>query len=184
MRADARRNRERVLSAAEDLFGARGTSVSTEEIAQAAGVGVGTVFRHFPTKEELLEAVFKARLDRLADEVRHSAETGDPATAFRGEITRIVDQSPSKNAITDALAAAGVRMDAVKAGVGGRVTEALGLLLRRAQEAGAVRPDVDVPTLIALLVGAAQAVEAAGDDPVRRARVVTVLLDGLSLRAG
>ena len=179
LRADARRNRAKVLDAADAVFAARGTGASTEEIAQAAGVGVGTVFRHFPTKEALLEAVYFARLERLSDQVRAAAESSDPGTAFRTEISRIVHASPLKNAIADALAAAGIERDRLKEGTGGRVGEALALLLRRAQDAGAVRRDVDVPTLMALLIGAAQGVESAGDDPDRRARVVTVLLDGL-----
>lgn len=180
LRADARRNRAKVLAAAEDVFAARGTGVSTEEIARAAGVGIATVFRHFHTKEELLEAVYVARLDGLAAEIRDGAEGAEPGPAFRTVIARVVDQSPSKNSIVDALTAAGADLDAVRAGAGARVQEALTLLLRRAQDAGAVRPDVDVPTLVALMIGAAHGVEHAGDDPDRRARVVTVLLDGLS----
>jgi AcrR family transcriptional regulator len=179
MRQDARENRERILAAADQVFGTRGETGSTEEVARMAGVGIATVFRHFRTKEDLLEAVYVARLDRLADEVREAAGSPDPGAAFRRVVTRIVDQSPSKNAVVDALVAAGVDMDAIKAGTGGRVGEALGTLLRRAQQAGAVRPDVDVATLLALLVGAAHGVEHAGDDPQRRARVITVLLDGL-----
>jgi AcrR family transcriptional regulator len=179
LRADARRNRERVLAAAEDVFAARGPGASTEDVARAAGVGIATVFRHFGTKEDLLEAVYLARLERLADEVRAAAEGSDPGAAFGAVVARIVDQSPSKNAVVDALVAAGADMDALKVATGGRVTDALGLLLRRAQEAGAVRADVDVATLIALLVGAAHGVEHAGDDPQRRARVIAVLLDGL-----
>jgi AcrR family transcriptional regulator len=179
LRADARRNRAKVLDAAEVVFAARGTGASTEDVAQAAGVGVGTVFRHFPTKEALLEAVYFARLERLSEQVRAAAEGPDPGTAFRSVISRIVDASPHKNAIADALAAAGVGPERLKAATGGRVAEALALLLQRAQDAGAVRRDVDVPTLLALLIGAAQGVETVGDDPDRRARIVTVLLDGL-----
>jgi AcrR family transcriptional regulator len=179
LRADARRNRARVLAAAEEVFAARGPGASTEDVARAAGVGIATVFRHFRTKEDLLEAVYLARLERLAEEVHEAAAGPDPGAAFGRVVSRIVDQSPSKNAVVDALVAAGVDMDVIKAGTGGRVGDALGVLLRRAQDAGAVRRDVDVATLLALLVGAAHGVEHAGDDPQRRARVITVLLDGL-----
>jgi AcrR family transcriptional regulator len=179
MRADAARNRAKVLEAADQVFAAKGPGVSTEEIAQAAGVGIGTVFRHFPTKEALLEAVFVARLEDLAGSLRAAADAPDPGRAFEEQVRRIVDQSPSKNALTDALAAAGADLQGVRATTGGQVSQALGLLLRRAQEARAVRADVDVPTLIALLVGAAHGVEHAGDDPRRRARVTAVLLAGL-----
>jgi AcrR family transcriptional regulator len=179
LRADARRNRARVLAAAEEVFAERGPAAPTEDVARAAGVGIATVFRHFRTKEDLLEAVYLARLERLAEEVRAAAEGEDPGAEFGRVVARIVDQSPSKNAVVDALVAAGVDMEVVKVGTGRRVVDALGLLLRRAQDAGAVRSDVDVATLLALLVGAAHGVEHAGDDPQRRARVVTVLLDGL-----
>ncbi|GAA0251922.1 helix-turn-helix domain-containing protein [Cryptosporangium japonicum] len=180
LRADARRNRAKVLEAAETVFATRGTGASTEEIAQAAGVGIGTVFRHFPTKEALLEAVFLSRLDRLAAQLRAAADQPDPGRAFREQIALAVDASPAKNAIADALAAAGVELDAVKAGVGTGVRDALDLLLRRAQSAGAVRADLDVPTVMALLIGASYGVEAAGDDRGRRALVINVLLDGMS----
>lgn len=179
LRADARRNRARVLAAADEVFAAHGPEASTEEVARVAGVGIATVFRHFHTKEELLEAVYLDRLDRLADEVRAAADGPDPGAALRAVITRLVEQSPSKNAVVDALVAAGVNLDVVKVRTGGRVTDALGLLLRQAQDAGAVRKDVDVATLLALLIGAAHGVEHAGDDPQRRARVLAVLLDGL-----
>jgi AcrR family transcriptional regulator len=77
LRADARRNQARVLETAEAVFAAKGTAASTEEIARQAGVGIGTVFRHFPTKEALLEAVFVGRLRRLADEVDALAAAKD-----------------------------------------------------------------------------------------------------------
>ena len=176
LRADARRNRAAVLAAAEELFAARGTGVSTEEVAQAAGVGIGTVFRHFPTKEALLAAVFVDRLDRLADEAAAGAAAEDPGAALFALVTRAVDQSATKNALADALTAAGVALDTHR---GGRVADALGALLARARDAGAVRPEVDVPTLNAVLVGAARAIEHAGGDPVLRARVLRVMLAGL-----
>src|SRR4051812_5490623 len=81
-RADALRNRARVLTAAEAVFAARGTSASTEEVAREAGVGIGTVFRHFPTKEALLEAVYVARLRRLAEEADALVSADDAGEAF------------------------------------------------------------------------------------------------------
>ena len=176
LRADARRNREKVLAAAEELFAARGSGVSTEEVAQAAGVGIGTVFRHFPTKEELLAAVFVGRIDRLADEAEMGVVAPDPGAALFALITHVVDQSATKNALADALADAGV---AVVAHRSGRLVAALAALLARAREAGAVRDEVDVPTLGAVLVGAARAIEHVGPDPLLRARVLRVMLAGL-----
>jgi AcrR family transcriptional regulator len=179
LRADARRNRARVLAAAEEAFADRGTAVSTEEIAQAAGVGIGTVFRHFPTKEALLRAVFVARLERVAQEAEDGADAADPGQALFALITHAVDRSASKIALADALSAAGIPPDAALGAVGARVRAALEVLLARAREAGAVRPEVDVPALSAVLVGASRAVEHVAGDPALRQRVLALLLDGL-----
>ena len=108
LRADARRNRARLLDVAEAVFAAKGTSASTEEIAREAGVGIGTVFRHFPTKEALLEAVFVGRLQRLADEAEAHLDADDPGAAFFAFFGSAVEQSATKTAFADALAQAGV----------------------------------------------------------------------------
>jgi len=177
LRADARRNRALLLEAAEAVFAARGVSASTEEVARTAGVGVGTLFRHFPTKEALLEAVFRERLQRMAEGLRDLGTADDLGTAFFDFLSDAVAHSATKVALADALAEAGI--DAVvsareKHDLGG----ALGQALVRAQEAGAVRPDVGLPELIALLIGASRAAEHAGTDPVRT-RIIGVILDGL-----
>jgi len=179
LRADARRNRARVLEAAEVIFATKGTSASTEEIAREAGVGIGTVFRHFPTKEALLEAIVVGRLQRLAEAAGSFATEGEPGEAFFGFFTRAVDQSATKIALADALAEAGVDVERAASQVGTDLRQALGTLLSRAQRAGAVRSDVGVSDVIALLVGASRAAEHAGWDPEVQARTVTVVLDGL-----
>ena len=179
MRADARRNRAKVLEAAEEVFGTCGTSASTEDVAKRAGVGIGTVFRHFPTKEALLEELYMARLRRLTEEADALADSVDPAAAFFGLFTRMVGESATKNAYVQALAEAGVDIRADASQTGHELLRALGGLLARAQAAGAVRPDVGVPELIALLIGASQAAEHAGSDPVVRERTLAVVLDGL-----
>ncbi|MEU9844544.1 helix-turn-helix domain-containing protein, partial [Actinomadura sp. NPDC048032] len=98
LRADALRNRAKVLAAAEEVFAVQGTSASTEEVARKAGVGIGTVFRHFPTKESLLEAVLVALLKRLAAEARDLRAAADPGAAFFGFFTRVVSQAASSGA--------------------------------------------------------------------------------------
>jgi AcrR family transcriptional regulator len=178
LRADARRNRGMLLDAAEAVFAARGTAASTEEVARTAGVGIGTLFRHFPTKEALLEAVYVARLRRLADEAVGLATAGDPGAAFFDYFRAVVDQSGSKSALADALAEAGVDARQSAAGTGPGFHAAFEVLLGRAQAAGAVRSDIGVADLIALLVGASRAVEQAGTEAVR-ARTIAVILDGL-----
>ena len=178
LRADARRNRERLLAVAEEVFATKGTGASTEEIARQAGVGIGTVFRHFPTKEALLAAVFLGRFERLGEQARALSAEAEPGPAFFGFFTLVVDQASVKNSFADALEQAGVDVVGVTSGVSGQLGAALEELLRRAQAAGAVRGDLGVAELKALLVGASRAVEFAGD-PETRARTLAVFLDGL-----
>jgi AcrR family transcriptional regulator len=176
LRADARRNHDRLLEVADEVFAERGISATSDEIAKAAGVGIGTVFRHFPTKEALLAAVYEARLQRLAVRAAELATADDAGAAFFDYFRAVVEQSGQKAAIADALVEAGV--DVHGAAGGFRFRDAFAVLLRRAQEAGAVRTDIGVPELIALLVGASRAVEQAGPEPVR-ARTLAIILDGL-----
>jgi AcrR family transcriptional regulator len=181
LRADARRNQARVLAAAEAVFAAKGTAASTEEIARQAGVGIGTVFRHFPTKQALLEAVLVGRLQRLADEVDALAAAEDPGAALFSFFAGVVGQAATKLALVDALAAAGVEVvrHATSSPVGQELVGALGTLLTRAQRAGTVRADIGVAELIGLLVGTSRAVEQAGWDPKVQARILAVVFDGL-----
>jgi AcrR family transcriptional regulator len=177
LRADARRNHDRLLEVADSVFAERGVAATSDEIARAAGVGIGTLFRHFPTKEALLAAVYEARLRRLAARAATLATADDPGAAFFDYFRAVVEQSGQKAAIADALADAGVDVRATAAGVS-NFREAFEVLLRRAQAAGAVRPDAGVPELIALLIGASRAVEQAGSAPVG-ARTLAIVLDGL-----
>jgi AcrR family transcriptional regulator len=98
LRADARRNRGRVLAAAEEVFAAEGVGAPTEAVARRAGVGIGTVFRHFPTKEALLEAVLVERLRGLAEHARAAAADPDAGGALFGFLEHVVTQSAAKNA--------------------------------------------------------------------------------------
>ncbi len=182
MRADARRNRERLLDAADEVFAEHGTDTSTEEVARRAGVGIGTVFRHFPTKEALLEAVFVARLSRLADRADELARDPDPGTAFFRFLDALVELAGSKKALSDALAGAGVDVTATAAPVKVELRRAGVALLRAAQEAGAVRADLGGEELMALMVGLARTAEQTAHDPALQARVTGLLTDGL--RAG
>lgn len=174
MRADAQRNRAKVLEAAAAVFEARGIGASTEEIAKAAGVGAGTVFRHFPTKEELIEAVYIARLDALASQARELEASDDPVRALEEFFTATVSQAATKNALAGALAAAGIapakRID---------LRPALEALLSRAQKAGGVRADIRIEDLMSLLVGASRAVEYLGPQSEARNRVIAVIFNGL-----
>ena len=174
LRADAQRNRARVLAAAERVFAERGTATSTEEVARAAGVGVGTVFRHFPSKEALLQALVVQRLARVAADAREHATSPDAGAAFFDFFAAVVRGSATKLDLVDALAELGIHPDDAVAPIAEEVTEALTALLQQAQRAGAVRLDIEVRDVIALLAGASQARRYAPDD-----RPLAVILDGL-----
>ncbi|NLU79204.1 TetR/AcrR family transcriptional regulator [Micromonospora sp. HNM0581] len=182
MRADAQRNRARILAAAEQVFAAAGPSASTEDLAELAGVAIGTVFRHFPTKATLIEAVFVSRLRELTAYAREMATVDDVGTGFFAFFTEAVRQSTVKHAFTDAIEPGDETMTAVRtaiSSVGADLRDAMGELLVRAQQAAAVRPDVTTPELIGLMVGTARALEQVDPDQESQRRILTVLRDGL-----
>jgi AcrR family transcriptional regulator len=177
LRADARRNRARILAAAEQVFTERGASASTEEVARRAGVAVGTVFRHFPAKDDLLRAIMKDLLERLADEAATLAKDGDPATALFTFFTRMVRQAAAKKTVVDLLARAGTDVQA--AGPVQALQHGVAALLVNAQQAGAVREDVRIPEVMALLTSTCQGALQAGWDGDLQHRTLTVIFDGL-----
>jgi AcrR family transcriptional regulator len=181
LRADAARNHAKVLAAAEAVFAEQGTSASTEAVARRAGVGIGTVFRHFPTKESLLEAVLVGLLRRLAADAEALAEADDPGTAFFAFFTQVVTQAVTKNAISAALAESGIERDATDR-TGQELKKALSALLDRAQRAGAVRADVTLTEVMALLAGTSQAAGHLGADYDVRIGVLGIVFDGLRPR--
>jgi AcrR family transcriptional regulator len=177
LRADARRNRERVLRAARDAFAESGYDVPLDEIAARAGVGAGTVYRHFPSKEALFEAVTTARIEDLVADARARAATEEPGPAFFGFLGRVADEATSKRDLPDAIAIPGALQNAVR--------DALDLLLRRAQAAGAVRPGVTAGDLIVLFKGMFASIRAASPNPHGpmdrdlRDRLFAIIADGL-----
>ena len=184
MRSDARSNRVRVLDAAEEVFGQGGESASTEEVARIAGVGIGTVFRHFPTKAELLEAVLARRFGRLRDKALDLATADDPGRAFFDFFAYMVADAAGKIAIAEALAAVGGDAPGVAFQASGQLKQAFGALLARAQQAGAVRKDVQLPEVYALLIGASRAAAFGGLDEDISTRALAVIFDGLAGHSG
>ncbi|HEX4726138.1 MAG TPA: TetR family transcriptional regulator [Pseudonocardiaceae bacterium] len=177
LRADARRNRTRVLAAAQEAFAAEGLAVPLDEIARRAGVGAGTVYRHFPTKEALFEAIVLDRMRHTIDHVRGFADAPDPGAVFYQVLTEIVEQNSTKRDFVDALAGSGLdlagsRISAVRE----EIRDALGVLLRRAQAVGAVRPDVDPDDLGTLLAAIFLAARNGGELP---RTALAVIRDGL-----
>ncbi|HVV09210.1 helix-turn-helix domain-containing protein [Amycolatopsis sp.] len=147
LRADARRNRARVLAAAQEAFADEGPAVPLDEIARRAGVGAGTVYRHFPSKESLFEAVVMDRIDRLAEQAAERLDAADPGAAFFGYFEAVVQQALLNKALCDALGAPMSTPEEPKT----QFRVQFGRLLRRAQAVGAVRPDVEPEDLPALL---------------------------------
>lgn len=176
-RADARRNRARVLEAAIAAFAAEGLSVPVHEIARRAGVGTGTVSRHFPTKEALYIAIIRDRIENVVQQARTAAASKDPGTAFFDFFALMVNQFAENLALSDALAGAGFDMHTVAAGTKHDVIGALRDLLARAQEAGAVRTDLEVDDVKALMIGCCRGPQSA--DAHARQRMIAVISQGL-----
>jgi AcrR family transcriptional regulator len=170
LRADARRNREKVLRAARETFAESGYEVPLDEIAARAGVGAGTVYRHFPSKEALFEAVTRARVEDLIADAQQRAAAAEPGPAFFGFLLRLADEAAAKRDLPQAIAVPGTVQDEMRS--------SLGLLLRNAQNAGAVRPGVTATDLVVLLKGMLVSLQQ-DPDPGLRDRIVAIITDGL-----
>jgi AcrR family transcriptional regulator len=179
LRADARRNRERVLEAARAAFGAGGSDVSLDEIARRAGVGAGTVYRHFASKEDLFEAVVFARIGELVEEARALLDDPDPGRAFLSFLERLGREGALKRDLVEALADNGIHLQLGEAPIVQALIDVLADLLRRAQRAGAVRSDISVDDVMAVLTGAAYAICHSRADDERTRRLLAIMYDGL-----
>ena len=178
MRADARRNRERILEVAFETFAAEGLSVPVQEIARRAGVGTGTVSRHFPTKESLFEAVVLNRATGLAEQAARLARHDDPGAAFFEFFSLVIAEGTANLGMAEALAGAGYDLETNARRGGLDVMGALNDLLARAQRAGAIRADVDAMDVKALITGClARAPMTA--DLAARDRMVSIARQGL-----
>ncbi len=176
-RADAARNRARVLEVAYETFAAEGLSVPIDEIARRAGVGAGTVYRHFPTKDDLYKAVVEDRITNIIESGRALLGTGDPGEALFTFLRSMVLQwGATDQGLAEALAGVGLDIATVMPDVEADFLEMLGDLLLAAQKAGTVRSDLVVREVKALMTGAS-AVQAAYPDTAER--VTEVFLDGL-----
>ena len=172
LRADARRNRERILKAARAVFSAQGRDAHLEDVARRAKVGVGTVYRHFPTKDALLEALAREQFEILTRWAREAEAEPDPWAAFNAMIWRGAELQASDRALMEAVAA-------FKPSVARQAEElhaSIERLLRRAQAAGAVRADAAGEDVQLMMCGLGSVMQMSGDG---WRRYLTVMLDGL-----
>lgn len=179
MRQDARKNRERILAAAEAVFGSHGAAGSTEDVARRADVGIATVFRHFPTKEELIEAALLRHFDTLTEHARALASDAEPGVAWRTLLRVMVETGATKLTLASILANRNGFPDSTVAAAD-RLKTAVSDVLRRAQDAGAVRASVTVEEVYLLIRGLAQA---SATMPAQREtldRAIDVVLTGLA----
>jgi AcrR family transcriptional regulator len=172
LRADARRNRARVLEVAQQVFETEGLAVPVDEVAKRAGVGVGTVYRHFPTKEALFEAIMLSRVEQLTAEARALADAADPGKAFFDFFEAMVTRVVLNKALGEALTAAGYDLILITSTAGQELRAAQEVLLTRAQAAGAVRADLSGDDYKAILVGVITMERQAGGEPGRLAKIM------------
>ena len=176
-RTDAQRNRERILAVAKDAFTQSGANASLDEIAKQAGVGPGTLYRHFSTREELIEAVYRTEVEKLAAAERTFAETMPPLEALRAWMLLFVDYIATKKIIAAALNSLVGGPSKVFEASYGQVWEAIRALVKRAVKSGDIRKDLDPIDLLRALIGVAN-VGTSPDWQQSARRLVDILISG------
>ncbi|MFJ1745639.1 TetR/AcrR family transcriptional regulator [Streptomyces sp. NPDC088116] len=180
-RADGQRNRVRILEVALHLFVERGPDVPFTEIAKQAGVGVGTVYRHFPAREDLIEAAYRSELDAVCAAAAELLEQAPPQEALRIWMDRFVDYWATKIGLTEAIEAVVAAGGDPFAQSRGRVDDAVGTLLAATVTAGATRPEVEPDDVVVSLSGIAM-VAAVIDDRDQVRRVLDLFYEGIRAR--
>lgn len=180
-RADAVRNRERVLEAAKTVFSAGGPEASLEAVAKRAGVGIGTLYRHFPTREDLFEAVYRREVEQLSELAEQLKNAKDPVDALRRWLRSNVEFVATKKGMSAALALTFQSSSELAAFSMDRLTKAIGSLLDRAVAAGQMRGDVSPEDLLRAFFGMCYM----HDQPGWQAsvlRLLDVFVDGLRVQ--
>jgi AcrR family transcriptional regulator len=180
-RADAIRNRGRVLEAAKAVFSQGGPEASLETVARRAGVGIGTLYRHFPTREALYEAVYRREVEQLVELGKHLQAETPPVEALRLWIGAGVEFMATKKGMAAALAMAAASSSELVAYSLDQLSRALGELLQRAVAAGEIRADIDPEDVLRTLVGICYAHDRPGWQ-AKVLRLVDVFIDGLCRR--
>lgn len=178
LRADARRNREAVIAAARMLFADRGLDAQVPDVAKAANVGIGTVYRHFPAKDDLIAALVTERFERFAQKARESLESPDPWEGFADFIRFAAQIQADDRALCEVMGSRPHLMDAAARAAG--LPELADRLVKRAQRSGQLRPDLDWEDVPMIACGLGSATHASpAPSRGRWRRLVEIILDGL-----
>lgn len=178
-RADAVRNRQRVLEIADKAFAAEGMGVPTDEIARRAAVGPGTLYRHFPTKEALFMAVAVKRVNESIAEARRLANSANAAAALFAYLRSLGAQFQARRNLIEVMAAGGQSLHQAHPKLALELNNAIGALLTKAQGEGGVRRDVSVTDVMNLVVGVFSATAQFANEPEAAERLLEVVFDGL-----
>ena len=180
MRADAQRNYQRLLSAASAAFADHGADdVSLEEIARRAGVGIGTLYRHFPTRQDLLEAVYRDQVEALRVRAVELLQSAAPDEALAIWLRALVDFGRTKRSLASALLATLDKESELLSSSGAIMRESATALLTRAQQAGMVRADASASDLLRLVHAISMAIERPPADDGQAGRLLGLVVDGL-----
>lgn len=180
LRADAKRNQQRLITAAAETFADRGAdSASLEEIARRAGVGIGTLYRHFPTRQALLEAVYQDQIEALRARADELIATTDPVSALSGWLLALTAWSKTKHTLVSALMATSDGESQVRSYCAKLIRDTAEDLVTRAQNAGQIRADARADDLLKLTHGISYAADRTPDDDGLAARMLGMVIDGL-----
>lgn len=179
MRADALKNRQRILDAAAAVFAEQGVSVPIDVVAERAGVGVGTLYRHFPTKEALFEAIVASKIEDLVSMAKRAAEAPDPGPAFYEFVRLLASEATVKADIFDVLDSAGIDIKSRVSNHAKALEEALDQLLARAAGCGQVRADIVGEDVLGLVIGTCHGARRVGRSSESTLRLIGILCEGL-----
>lgn len=178
-RSDSLRNRALILEAAEELFGTDGLAVPIDRIAERAGLGVGTLYRHFPTKEALFEAIVLQHFETLVSEATVLQDAEDAGDALFGFLERMVAVAVAKRDLAEALLGAGIDFKAAAGDLKAELDAAIEQLFMRAQAEGSIRPGVECVDLMGLVTGACMNANAFGALPSCPERMLDIVFAGM-----
>jgi len=178
LRADAQRNRSAILKAAEAVFRTQGGDAPIDEIARRAGVGVGTVYRNFPTKAAVVEAIVESRMRPIVDAARKARGASDSGAEFFALLRRLADEASAFKELAESIAAAGFDLHTAKQNLSAEIRDAMSELFASAQHSGRIRSDVTIDD-VTMLMGGLSHTAFATSDRQGRSRCVDLVCDAL-----